>query len=397
MTEEMFNILVADDEISFCEVLKDLLSTDIRYNVIRALTPEEAVQKAVNFHVDLVLLDKRFKSDAEGVRVFKKIKELKPETEIVMMTAYPDSLSNHEVFSAGAAAYLLKTDDYEKLLETIKCLMEKTRLRKTDISSLSELRNKNSRLEKVHTTMKTWNDQLLKRLKEQEKVIASSVTSELFESTFRSRLIALCMKSEIEFLLQTQKCIIHELSEKHGSELPEILSRIITLNSLIHEISSGYCNLIAEKNLSKQLFSLNEVIVSTISAIRFLSNEKSLKFGYQTDILPDYFGNPEIVFRTLITLFFTISKFCDSRKNNENSLNRIFFRSCIENNIIKFEMSSSKRNISEFEKLSENDYDGTSLLLITQAVAFHNGNISLIMDEFNSLRITIELPHKLTD
>ncbi|EKD81840.1 MAG: hypothetical protein ACD_39C01615G0001, partial [uncultured bacterium] len=75
-----FNVLIADDEPRFCEILEDLLASE-DINLYSVHTPENAIKAVLNYDIHLALLDKRFPTDHEGVQTLRRFKELKPETE----------------------------------------------------------------------------------------------------------------------------------------------------------------------------------------------------------------------------------------------------------------------------------------------------------------------------
>jgi len=167
----VFNIMVADDESNFREILKDLLTAE-KHNVICASDRDEALRKIVDFDIHVILLDKHFQTDDDGLAVLRQVKAIKPEIEVIMLTAYPDSDSNLEAMKCGASGYLLKTEDYDKLLATINHLLEVTTLRRDNVLLMAELQTRNIQLEAIQNTMRRWNDQLFAKVDEYEKNLA---------------------------------------------------------------------------------------------------------------------------------------------------------------------------------------------------------------------------------
>jgi len=78
----VFNIMVADDESNFREILKDLLTAE-KHNVICASDRDEALRKIVDFDIHVILLDKHFQTDDDGLAVLRQVKAIKPEIEVI--------------------------------------------------------------------------------------------------------------------------------------------------------------------------------------------------------------------------------------------------------------------------------------------------------------------------
>ena len=160
MTQDpRFNVLIADDEPRFCEILEDLLASE-NINLYSVHTPENAVKAVLNYDIHLALLDKRFPTDHDGVQTLRRVKELKPETEVIMMTAYPDSESNLDAVALGAYCYLHKTMDYEKMQVVLRRLLNLIQQKRQNTSLLVELEERNKWLESISNTVKSWSGAL---------------------------------------------------------------------------------------------------------------------------------------------------------------------------------------------------------------------------------------------
>ena len=116
-----FSILIIDDEDSQVQSLKSFLSRR-NYNVFTANSGEDGYKIAADNLIDIVLSD--FKMPGwDGLTVLTKIKELNPEIDVVVMTAYGTIESAVSLMKAGAFDYLIKPidlDELENILEKIK-------------------------------------------------------------------------------------------------------------------------------------------------------------------------------------------------------------------------------------------------------------------------------------
>jgi NarL family two-component system response regulator LiaR len=113
-------ILIADDHDLVREGLRAVLSGEADLEVVGEATDgQEALQLCRSLKPDLVLMDVRMpKSD--GLEATRAIKEEMPEVSLVMVTMHenPDYLL--EAIRAGAAGYILKDAEGEKLVGAVR-------------------------------------------------------------------------------------------------------------------------------------------------------------------------------------------------------------------------------------------------------------------------------------
>ncbi|MCK9228261.1 MAG: sigma-54 dependent transcriptional regulator [Syntrophorhabdaceae bacterium] len=119
-------ILVVEDEQSQRSLLAGLLKKE-------GYTVDEAEDGAMAYGLlqkgifEIVLLDYRL-PDTDGLTLLKKIKELNPSTEIVMITAFGSIENAVGALKAGASEYLTKPIDLDDLLFKLRKIEEKTYL-----------------------------------------------------------------------------------------------------------------------------------------------------------------------------------------------------------------------------------------------------------------------------
>ena len=116
MEGSTLRLLIVDDE----EVVRDVLRLKLenRQDILlsEASTPEEALQKITTDAFDLVLLDLRLLFGTEGLDVLAEIKKLRPETEVIMLSAYGTISVVVEAMKRGAIDFIPKDKDYEDLV-----------------------------------------------------------------------------------------------------------------------------------------------------------------------------------------------------------------------------------------------------------------------------------------
>lgn len=117
------NILVIEDEYVQRTLLTDLLAKEA-YKVFSAENGAAAMELFKNEVVDIILVDYRL-PDTDGVTLIKYFKEINPEVEIIMITAFGSIENAVKALKAGASEYLTKPIDLDDLLFKIKKIEEK--------------------------------------------------------------------------------------------------------------------------------------------------------------------------------------------------------------------------------------------------------------------------------
>ena len=120
-------VLVIDDNRSIAMALEVLLSLhDI--DVIAATTPDEGLARLASTDVDVVIQDMNFAADttsgAEGAALFRQIRERHPDLPVILLTAWTSLDAAVELVKAGAADYLAKPWDDQRLIASVKNLVE---------------------------------------------------------------------------------------------------------------------------------------------------------------------------------------------------------------------------------------------------------------------------------
>jgi heterodisulfide reductase subunit A len=112
-----FRILVVDDELIVRDSLKEWLE-DEEFTAEMAGSGAEALEQLSKQSYQLMLLDIKMPG-MDGVEVLKKAKELLPELNVVMMTAYATVETAVEAMKIGAMDYLIKPFDPDTLIPKI--------------------------------------------------------------------------------------------------------------------------------------------------------------------------------------------------------------------------------------------------------------------------------------
>lgn len=140
----MRTVLVIDDNPTVGTAL-DLLFGLREIQVITAQSPQEGLDLLAREDIGLVLQDMNFTADTtsgeEGVALFRAIRARHPDLPIILLTAWTHLDIAVDLAKAGAADYLAKPWDDQKLLASVENLLElgaSTR----EVSRLHEQRRK---------------------------------------------------------------------------------------------------------------------------------------------------------------------------------------------------------------------------------------------------------------
>lgn len=110
-------VLLVDDEEQFVEVLSQRLITR-NFQVLTALSGDEAISILENAEVDVVVLDVMM-SGRDGISTLTEIRRLKPLTEVIMLTGNTTVDTAINGMKLGAYDYLLKPTDTGLLVEKL--------------------------------------------------------------------------------------------------------------------------------------------------------------------------------------------------------------------------------------------------------------------------------------
>ena len=119
-------IVVIDDEVNAAAALETLLRED-GHEVWRAHEARSGLALLEKTDPDLVLTDLRMPG-MDGLELLSRIKEVRPDTMVILMTAYGTVKTAVKAMKLGAEDYLGKPIDVEELEVVLQKTLEKKRL-----------------------------------------------------------------------------------------------------------------------------------------------------------------------------------------------------------------------------------------------------------------------------
>ncbi|MCK4904193.1 MAG: response regulator, partial [Candidatus Marinimicrobia bacterium] len=157
MSNTRGNIIWVDDEIDHLK--PHIISLEDKgYKVTPISNGWDAITAVKTDSYDLVLMD-HFMPGIDGIETVRRIKELKPNLPIIMITKSEEEWLMDEAISEQVAEYLIKPVNPTQIFSACKRVLEKTRIidEKTKGDYLKEFREIESRIQEYMTIDNWWN------------------------------------------------------------------------------------------------------------------------------------------------------------------------------------------------------------------------------------------------
>jgi len=145
----MRTVLIIDDNPAVAQALALLFGLhEIR--TLTAATPQKGLATLARERIDLVIADMNFSADTtsgeEGASLFRALRAQQPDLPVVLLTAWTHLESAVQLVKAGAADYIGKPWDNDKLLATVENLLELAEATRERQRLQDELRRRRERL-----------------------------------------------------------------------------------------------------------------------------------------------------------------------------------------------------------------------------------------------------------
>lgn len=211
------SLLICDDHRLLTDALSMLVEqTDsIRLIAPAAHDPEDAVSLCTHLHPDVVLMDLHFENGMSGIEGTRRIKQVSPDTKVVVMTAHHENRLMAEAIEAGASGFLSKTEAIADVLSAVTAAAQgevlidparltsllrevaKRRTEQTEVTQrFSKLTNRESEILQL-LVEGTRNDEIASRLHITSQTVQTHVRNLLSKLDVHSKLeaVALAVKS----------------------------------------------------------------------------------------------------------------------------------------------------------------------------------------------------------
>jgi len=117
---ETITVLLVDDHAVVRQGVRTFLETQADLTVVaEAGSGEEAVRLAAQ-HVPYVVLMDLIMPDMDGVEATRKVKQVSPRSQVVVLTSYHEDEHIFPALKAGALSYVLKDLSAEELADAVR-------------------------------------------------------------------------------------------------------------------------------------------------------------------------------------------------------------------------------------------------------------------------------------
>jgi len=112
-------VVVVDDHELFADALKMFLTRDARIEVVGvASSGQEAIDLALGLGADVVLMD-IFMRGMDGLEATKRLRAIRPETHVIVLTGLSGDEIGDEAREAGADGHLQKGAVHDQVVEAV--------------------------------------------------------------------------------------------------------------------------------------------------------------------------------------------------------------------------------------------------------------------------------------
>ena len=211
----MSRLLIIDDEEGIRKLLALSLSSD-GYEVLTAASGEEGIGLFESKSPTIVLTDIKMPG-IDGIEVLKQVKELRPDTEVIMITGHGDMDLAIEALKLDASDFLNKPIKDEALSVALMRAEERISIRQRLKAYTEDLEN----------MVKMATEEVKRRAEFQNKLITSSndaiiATDERGEIVIYNARIAPAQSNGLFTKIQLDTCTLHILAYLYNRRLANV-------------------------------------------------------------------------------------------------------------------------------------------------------------------------------
>ncbi len=184
-------VMIADDHALFRAGLRSLLEETGEFEVVaEACNGEDALNAVREREIDVTLLDLSMPKQS-GIDVLKRMKSLKPEMAVLILSMYPEEQYAVNMLRAGASGYLTKESAPEQVVTALRTVRKGRKYISNEVAELLA-ETPDASTVPLHGTLSQREFQIFCKLATGQSV--SEVATELFLSvktisTYRTRVL----------------------------------------------------------------------------------------------------------------------------------------------------------------------------------------------------------------
>ncbi len=116
------SVLIVDDNDVMRTLLRAILRSDNQFDVVgEARNGLAAVEMVRRYQPEIVCLDVVM-PEMDGLEALREIRQIRPETRVVIITGTPSAGNVQEAMSLGANGFIIKPFNAAKILDTLAAL-----------------------------------------------------------------------------------------------------------------------------------------------------------------------------------------------------------------------------------------------------------------------------------
>ncbi|MBR5370623.1 MAG: response regulator transcription factor [Oscillospiraceae bacterium] len=195
----IYQVLIADDyrmiRETFSSILNSRQNAEIQYNISgMAENAAQAIEHCKENHVDLVLMDVVMGSGKDGIEAARAIKEISPDTKILLVTSMPEVSFIERAKEAGIDSFWHKELQEQPLLDVMDRTMRGESIYPTQMPEVffgnTVSTNLTAReMQVLHCLVGgASNSEISEKLGISERVVKQHITDMLTKTGFKSRL-----------------------------------------------------------------------------------------------------------------------------------------------------------------------------------------------------------------
>jgi DNA-binding NtrC family response regulator len=115
----MNRLLVADDDPSTCDFFTEILQ-DLSRDIVTCLEPKKAISLATEGRFDVVISDINFEQATNGIDVLRAVKKSRPETQVILVSAFGNLDTAIDAVREGAFDYVSKPFNVDEVRATVR-------------------------------------------------------------------------------------------------------------------------------------------------------------------------------------------------------------------------------------------------------------------------------------
>ncbi len=282
-------ILIVDDDQGMRGTLSEILEEE-GYILESASSGKEATDRISKEFHNVALIDIRL-PDISGIELLERIKQISPDTVVMLITGYASIETSVKALDLGAEAYIIKPLDIDKVKGSIHNALEKQKLLIENRRLVEELQESNELLreeirKKEALQVKLIQSEKLSGLNELAAGISHEINNPLCAILGRSQLLLdVLKKSSGDPGIENGLHVI----ESEGKRIARIVENL-----------DLYCRR-SESGL--QMLDINRIIENTLSLIEAESETLHVKVHKEFDpSLPMVRGNESRLMRVFMSL-----------------------------------------------------------------------------------------------